>query len=133
MPNTERIRTRDLLLEYDFSILPPRPRVAGLRMIYPWENETVTSFTHLLYECAAASGYTGTENEFANHFGSLLGNKQIIFGTMQDFIGHGDSEYLYFDIADNILYYFEDEEFVPINTLLIPGTILDSGNAEEDE
>jgi len=34
----ERWRTRDRLLEYDISIMPARPRTAGLAMVYPWEN-----------------------------------------------------------------------------------------------
>jgi hypothetical protein len=38
MYKSNRERTRDLLLEYDFRIMPPRPRAAGLAMIYPWLN-----------------------------------------------------------------------------------------------
>ena len=36
--NSQRRATRDLLLEYDSVIMPPRPRAAGLAMIYPWLN-----------------------------------------------------------------------------------------------
>ena len=38
MYKSNRARTRDLLLEYDIHIMPPRPRAAGLAMIYPWLN-----------------------------------------------------------------------------------------------
>jgi len=38
MYRSNRERTRDLLLEYDVRIMPPRPRQAGLAMIYPWLN-----------------------------------------------------------------------------------------------
>jgi len=33
---SNRARTRDLLLEYDTHIMPPRPRAAGIGIIYPW-------------------------------------------------------------------------------------------------
>lgn len=36
MYKSNRERTRDLLLEYDVHIMPPRPRAAGLGMIYTW-------------------------------------------------------------------------------------------------
>ena len=36
--NYTRRSTRDLLLEYDSVIMPPRPRAAGLAMVYPWLN-----------------------------------------------------------------------------------------------
>ena len=39
---SERRRTRDLLLEYDKAIMPPRPRVAGLSNVYSW-GSTVLS------------------------------------------------------------------------------------------
>jgi len=35
---SNRVRTRDLLLEYDRMIMPPRPRAAGLGLIYTWLN-----------------------------------------------------------------------------------------------
>jgi hypothetical protein len=38
MYKSNRERTRDLLLEYDLRIMPPRPRAAGLAMVYPWLN-----------------------------------------------------------------------------------------------
>jgi len=34
--NYERYRTRDLLLEYDNKIVPPKPRIAGLNTVYSW-------------------------------------------------------------------------------------------------
>jgi len=37
--NYERYRTRDLLLEYDATIMPPHPRAGGLAMIYPWGSD----------------------------------------------------------------------------------------------
>ena len=41
MYKSNRERTRDLLLEYDIAIMPPRPRAAGLSMIYTWLNSNV--------------------------------------------------------------------------------------------
>jgi hypothetical protein len=34
-----RHRTRDLLLEYDPSIMPLHPRAGGLTIVYPWGND----------------------------------------------------------------------------------------------
>ena len=41
MYKSNRERTRDLLLEYDVRIMPPRPRAAGLSMIYTWLNSNI--------------------------------------------------------------------------------------------
>jgi len=88
MSNRERQRTRDLLLEYDRAIMPPRPRAAGLgsvytwlnanevtqnegdmppapsttefNSVYPWENTGLIILSNQLYTLAAKSGYTGT-------------------------------------------------------------------------
>ena len=40
--NYERYRTRDLLLEYDKAIMPPRPRAAGLSNVYSWGSTILT-------------------------------------------------------------------------------------------
>lgn len=124
----ERRRTRDLLLEYNVDIMPPHPRAAGLSMIYPWENIELSNLIIQLYSFAARSGYEGTIEEFKAVFGSYLQNKQIIFDTFNNFPEIGELNKLYFDTEENILYYWENE-YKPINTLLIEGTILDGGTS----
>lgn len=124
----ERWRTRDLLLEYDSRIMPPRPRAAGLGIIYPWENRIINDLINQLFNFAINTGYNGTETEFKNGFGSYLAKKEIIFDVFNNFPQEGASNSLYFDLNDKILYYW-DNEYKPINTLLIEGTILDAGSS----
>lgn len=38
MYKDSRARTRDLLLEYDRFVVPPRYRAAGLGLVYTWLN-----------------------------------------------------------------------------------------------
>lgn len=124
----ERWRTRDLLLEYDSHIMPPRPRAAGLSIIYPWENRIINDLINQLFNFAINTGYNGTEAEFKNSFGSYLAKKEIIFDVFNNFPQEGASSSLYFDLNDKILYYW-DNEYKSINTLLIEGTILDAGSS----
>jgi len=124
----ERWRTRDLLLEYDSRIMPPRPRAAGLGIIYPWENAPISSLVKQLFIIAAGSGYHGTETDFKEHFGAYLSNKQIIFDSFINFPAVGSEEYLYFDLDEKILYYW-DKEYIPVNAMLIANTTIDGGEA----
>lgn len=128
----ERWRTRDLLLEYDSHVMPPRPRTAGLGVIYPWETILQNNLPKQLFAFAAASGYTDNEEEFRNNFGTYLQSKEIIYAEFNNFPEVGDLNTLYFDIVDKILYYW-DTEYLPVNTLLINGTILDAGTAADTE
>lgn len=71
--NTERYRTRDLLLEH----------------IYPWESD-------------------GSQN--------IPSQKQIIFGTLEEFPENGDLDKLYFDTNNKILYYYDEtQKYQPIH------------------
>lgn len=98
--NSNRRATRDLLLEYDTSIMPPHPRAAGLayvynwlesnkapdenidmpptpvqndlQMVYPWEQTNLSILSNQLYTLAANSGYVGTYEEFNTYFGYYL-------------------------------------------------------------
>lgn len=124
----ERRRTRDLLLEYNVDIMPPHPRAAGLSMVYPWENIELSNLIIQLYSFATHSGYEGTIEEFKTVFGSYLQGKQTIFDTFDNFPEVGDVNKLYFDTEEKILYYWENE-YKPINTLLIEGTILNAGSS----
>ena len=152
----ERHRTRDLLLEYDASFMPPRPHAASLDMVYlwsndlmknnspdlpnpsgtnvdsvyPWETYNLSILSQQLYQIAANSGYTGTLNEFKQYFGLYLEhNKQeIVFDIYSNFPQEGKQDLLYFDLQNKILYHWNNE-YEPVNAMLIANTILNGGEA----
>jgi len=122
----ERWRTRDLLLEYDIPTL--KPRTAGLSMVYPWENMAISSLGHQLYIVAKQSGFTGNEQFFINNFGAFLENRPIIYANFIDFPEEGEETKLYFDLDEKILYYW-DNEYIPVNAMLIANTTINGGEA----
>lgn len=126
----ERKRTRDLLLDYDSTGICriPRPRTAGLAMVYPWENIALSTLVQQIYQIAANSGFTGTEDDFKQHFGEFLSEKQIIYANYDNFPAEGETDKFYFDLIDKILYYW-DNEYIPVNAMLIANTILEGGDA----
>lgn len=124
----ERLRTRDLLLEYDKHIVPPHPRAAGLGMVYPWENASISSLLKQLFIIASGSGYNGTETDFKTHFGAYLGDKEIVFDYFINFPEPGEEDKLYFDLDEKILYYW-DMEYIPVNAMLIANTTINGGEA----
>ena len=151
--------TRDLLLEYDFNIMPPRPRAAGLGaiynwgnfipfferigelpfppiqtnigMIYPWENTALSIFSHQLYKVMIMHGFVGSEEDFYNGFINYVSDREIIFDDYNNFPENGSTQLLYFDLQEKILYYWENE-YKPVNALLIENTILNSGTAADE-
>lgn len=157
MYKSNRARTRDLLLEYDLRIMPPRPRAAGLALVYPWLNSNSTDIGWVdvppipdtaefqvvypwesiglsilgdqIYLLAARSGYTGTREEFHLYFGSYLENNrwEIMFDQFESFPETGEIEKLYFDLNENILYYWSGIEYIPVNAMLIANTVLQGG------
>ena len=157
MYRSNRVRTRDLLLEYDARIMPPHPRAAGIGMIYPWFNSnnsdegwirlpipdteefhTVYPWESIglsilgdqIYLLAARSGYHGTREKFHRYFGSYLESNdwEILFETYDNFPQVGREDKLYFDLDEKILYYW-DNEYIPVNAMLITDTILNGGEA----
>ena len=158
MYKSNRERTRDLLLEYDPRIMPPRPRAAGLAMVYPWLNSNSESQGWIvppipdtaefkvvypwetiglsilgdqIYMLAAQSGYHGTREEFHHYFGSYLETNswEILFEQYENFPTVGLQTKLYFDLGENILYYWDGTEYTPVNAMLIAHTILEGGEA----
>jgi len=123
-----RTKTRDLLLEYDKAIMPPKPRAAGLGSIYPWEDWSISFFSQQLFKLAANSGFEGTESDFKKKFGSYLQDKQIIYANYNDFPIIGEVDKFYFDLVEKILYYW-DKKYIPVNAMLIANTIIDGGEA----
>lgn len=154
-----RHKTRDLLLEYDAMIMPPRPRAAGLAMvypwlhsnaadqgwirlppipdtpefkiIYPWESIGLNILGDQIYLLALRSGYVGTREEFHRYFGSYLqDNKwEILFEPFENFPETGEITKLYFDLNENILYYWDGNSYLPVNAMLIANTIVNGGEA----
>lgn len=159
MYKSNRERTRDLLLEYDIRIMPPRPRAAGLAIVYPWLNsnnsdqgwigippipdtpefsvvypwETIglNILGDQIYLLAANSGYSGTREEFHHYFGSYLERNrwEIMFDDFDNFPEEGEINKLYFDLTEKILYYWSGNGYIPVNALLITDTILQGGDA----
>ena len=157
MYKSNRARTRDLLLEYDIRIMPPRPRAAGLAMVYPWLNSNseeqgwtgippipstaefqvvypwesvgLSILGDQIYLLASGSGYTGTREEFHRYFGSYLeSNKwEILFEQFNNFPQVGSYDKLYFDLGENILNYWNGSEYTPVNAMLIANTIVNGG------
>lgn len=156
MYKSNRARTRDLLLEYDLRIMPPRPRAAGIGMVYPWLNsnwgdegwvtlpipdteefQTVYPWESVglsilgdqIYLLAAQSGYHGTREEFHHYFGSYLETNrwEILFEQFANFPVTGEQDKLYFDLGENILYYWDGTNYTPVNAMLIAHTILNGG------
>lgn len=159
MYKSNRERTRDLLLEYDIRIMPPRPRAAGLAMIYPWLNSNsvdqgwvnippipntpefqvvypwesigLNILGDQIYMLASTTGYTGTREEFHRYFGTYLENNrwEILFESFTNFPEQGEIDKLYFDLDENILYYWAGTDYEPVNAMLIANTILQGGDA----
>ena len=152
--NRERYRTRDLLLEYDTAIMPARPRTAGLAMVYPWENLTLSTLKAQIIEIARQSGYNGSDEDFWNHFSNFSG--EVHTGTLATFPTPGKETDLYLDTETNILYYFKivnnnintealilagaevvgtsDEAtylYIPVRALPIEPLLLDCGSSTE--
>ena len=131
MYKSNRARTRDLLLEYDTSIMPPRANISELNIIYPWKTLQLENLKSQLYSFASNSGYSGTQEEFNNDFGSYLDKSQqkVIFDYFENFPAEGETDKLYFDLNEKILYYWLNTDYAPVNAMLITNTILQGGDA----
>lgn len=149
----ERHRTRDRLISYDPQFVVPMPHSAGLAlpfphenfetammtiirpipntalsMVYPWEDVNMSILLSQLYAIALSGGFTGTISEFKTHFATFSGRRSILFANYNEFPEEGEQEKLYFDLEEKILYYW-DEEYIPVNAMLIANTRLDGGEA----
>lgn len=123
-----RIKTRNLLLEYDKAIMPPKPHAAGLGSIYPWEDLPISFISQQLFKLASDSGFKGTESDFRKKFGFYLQDRQIIYADYINFPTVGEINKFYFDLTEKILYYW-DNEYIPVNAMLITNTIINGGEA----
>lgn len=96
----ERRRTRDRLLEYD---IPLNPHAAGLSMVYPWENLSLSVLSEQILSIAKKYNFKGTNKDFWERFSGGT----IITGTLDSFPIEGNEANLYLDTETNILYYFK--------------------------
>ncbi len=124
-----RRQTRDLLLDYCEYFLPVVPRTAGLSTVYPWAEATLTLLANQLYQIAANSGYTGTSEDFYQKFGAYIENKSVYFSVFSDFPEEGETDKLYFDTEEKILYCWNINEYIPVSATLIADSIIYSEGA----
>lgn len=131
MYKSNRARTRDLLLEYNSYIIPAQIILYDIDVINSWGVNRTEALKKELYNFAENSGYSGTYEEFTHEFGSYLSahQQQIVFSLFENFPATGNSNQLYFDLTDKILYYWSGEEYVSVNAMLITNTILNGGEA----
>lgn len=110
--------------------IPPIPNTAEFAVVYPWETIGLNILGDQIYLLAKNSGYHGTREEFHHYFGSYLEkNKwEILFETFDNFPETGERDKLYFDLDENILYYW-NQEYIPVNAMLIANTIINGGEA----
>lgn len=102
----ERRRTRDLLLDYAYDVLPVIPRqTASLPIIYPWAGVTSSVLSKQIYEIAKNNGFVGTEAEFLIKFANM--EEEIFIGSIDTFPPHGEEDKLYLDQTTGVLYYFK--------------------------
>lgn len=108
----------------------PIPKTAEFSIVYPWESIGLNMLGDQIYILASRSGYTGTREEFHKYFGTYLeqNRQEILFEHFENFPEQGSAEMLYFDLDAKILYYW-DKEYIPINAMLIARTILNGGGA----
>lgn len=112
------------------SLLPPFPDLSIINSIYPWEMQNLAIMGDWLYAFASGSGYTGTREEFYACFGLYLeqNRQEIVFDSYANFPSNGSHNMLYFDLDEKILYYW-DNEYIPVNAMLIANTIVNGGEA----
>lgn len=108
----------------------PIPHTAEFSVVYPWESIGLNILGDQIYILAANSGYTGTREEFHKYFGTYLerNRQEIVFEEYNNFPQVGRTDMLYFDLNEKILYYW-DNEYIPVNAMLIAHTILQGGDA----
>ena len=158
MYKSNRERTRDLLLEYDVHIMPPRPRAAGLGLVYtwlnsnlpntdtiynvpvpqtaefsivyPWESIGLSMLSDQIFILASRSGYNGTREEFHRYFGSYLesNRQEILFEEYNNFPQVGTADMLYFDLNEKILYYWNNG-YYPLDASVIAYDVVNGGEA----
>ena len=111
--------------------IPPIPDTAEFKVVYPWESIGLSILGDQIYMLASQSGYNGTREEFHKYFGSYLETNrwEILFEVFSNFPEVGESTKLYFDLNENILYYWDGSEYQPVNAMLIANTILQGGEA----
>lgn len=124
--HTQLGNAQDLLSEIQ-EPLPTYARVPSMPSIYPWEVIQLSILAEQMYKLAKAGGYTGSAEDFDKKFGKLLEEKAVNFFSRSDFPEEGEEDKLYFDLEEKILYYWDNNEYLPVNTTLIANSIIQGG------
>lgn len=78
----------------------------NIQTVYPWEKIQQSQLGQQMYAIAADNGYTGTQEEFLQHYADTFSNGTIAAGTINEFPIPGNPQDLYFDNTSGILYYY---------------------------
>lgn len=130
--NYERYRTRDLLLEYDYSIMPARPRTAGLPIIYPWENQSLSVISYQLYEIAKSNGFEGSIEEFCENYAKVFASGTVVKIPLSQFPTPGNELNLYLDTEGGTLYYYKTVSEVNMELVNYVGAQI-AGRSEDND
>lgn len=127
--------TRDLLLEYDPQVMSFHYRMAGLSVVYPWENMNRAIVSKEIYEIAKNSGFEGSEEEFWKSFSGGI----VVRGTIETFPVPGNELNLYLDDNTNVVYFFkairdevDDKVAEEIGAYIVGSEVIKFEDGEDD-
>lgn len=83
-------------------VVPPTPVAAEKKSIYPWEKTDLFMLCQRLYILAVDTGFTGTFNDFKEHFGIYLESHNI-FSSADFETYHGQYEVTPLPLVEQIL------------------------------
>lgn len=126
MPDLRHL-TRDLILEnIKCNCFPPED----------CDGYSLTAFTDMMFQVAQTNGYEGTINDFEKDFvdslnGTSVSSNGIVVqrGSINDFPKIGVEQSIYVDTTESKIYYWKDNSYHIVFTILQPNVILDGGSA----
>lgn len=124
--NSARWETRDRLLDYEASLMPPALADLDMGSVYPWHTQSLRLLDHMLYQIAKLNGFEGDEEEFNALFFGFAAKQQIIFSPFPE---EGEEGILYFNLEDKTLYYWDETEYRPVNAMLMADVIINGGSS----
>ena len=141
--NRERKRTRDRLLDYEFTIVPPHPHSGGipfifpietdssipildaastvLPIIYPWENVQLDFLEDEIFAIARRNGFEGTKSQLWDVFSR---DGYVVQATLDTFPWPGNPKNLYLDSETGIVYYFKTSSTINYENAENAGAII---------
>lgn len=151
--NRERYRTRDRLLDFTTSMLPPHLEQEGPSLVYPYANVNLAMLEQEILAIAESYGFEGNMDALWNRLLSISG---IVRDIVTNFPEIGEPNVFYLDTESDILYYYKqttsqvdpataeengiyiagfDEQtgttylYIPVRAMLIEDSILNGGNS----